>query len=75
MSFIGGVLNNQNERRQLYMVPRSCNTPSRGSRMIRKHDYLIKYQYKDQKKSINHNYFETAFNCHPKKNMPILKAN
>jgi hypothetical protein len=34
MSFIGGVLNDQNERRQLYMVPRSCNTPSRGSRMI-----------------------------------------
>jgi len=33
MSFIGGVLHNQNERRQLYMVPRSCKTPSRGGRM------------------------------------------
>ena len=26
MSSIGGVLHSQNERRQLYMVPRSCKT-------------------------------------------------
>ena len=30
MSFIGGVLHNQNERCQLYMVPRSCKTLSRA---------------------------------------------
>ena len=33
MSSIGGVLHSQNERRQLYMVPRSGKTLSRGGRM------------------------------------------
>jgi hypothetical protein len=33
MSFIGAMLHNQNERQQLYIVPRSCKTPSRGGRM------------------------------------------